>query len=163
MTSNAAREVADRLRAIRAKAASDAPLAACRALGQAAETAAKVKLTSSTHPPKTRTPSEPGEPPSLITGALRRSVTRSAARLTGDGVASCTVGSTIIYASVHEFGPVTITAKRYPQLGNREVGFFGRSVVIPRRPWLAPAVRQLQTSGIAERVTADAWRKALDL
>lgn len=163
MTSNAARDVAARLRVIRAKAASDAPLAACRALGQAAETAAKVKLTLSTHPPKTRTPSEPGEPPSLVTGALRRSVTRSTARLAGEGVASCTVGSTIIYASVHEFGPVTITAKRYPQLGNRDVGFFGRSVIIPRRPWLTPAVQQLQTSGIAERVTADAWRKALDL
>jgi len=161
--SNAAREVADRLRVIRAKAAAEAPRAACEALGRAAETAVKVTLTSSTHPEGTRTPSKPGMPPSLITGTLRRSVARTPVMQAGTAAFRCLVGSKIIYAAVHEFGPVTITARNFPQLGNPDAGFFGRSVVIPRRPFLATAVRGLETSGIAHRAATDAWRAVIDL
>jgi len=163
VSSNAAREVADRLRLIRDLAASEAPQAACTALGRAAETAVKVKLTSSTHPVGTPTPSRPGQPPSLVTGALRRSMLRTPAKLASEGVSFCSVGSKLIYAPVHEFGPVTITARRFPQLGNPTVGFFGRSVTIPRRPYLAPTVLGLETTGIAERVCCDAWRSVIDL
>lgn len=163
MSANAAREVLIRLRAIRQAAATEAPLAACRALGQAAETAVKVTLSSSTHPPGTTTPSDPGQPPSLITGRLRRSITRTPPRLTEPGAAMCLVGSVVIYASVHEFGPVTITARRFPQLGNPQVGFFGRQVIIPRRPFLEPATRRLESTGIARRVTEAAFRDALGL
>lgn len=163
MSANAAREVADRLRMVRDLAASKAPQAACTALGQTAETAVKVKLTSSTHAAGTPTPSAPGQPPSLVSGKLRRSVHRTTARLMGEGVSRCAVGSTLIYAPVHEFGPVTITAKRFPQLGNPTVGFFGKSVVIPRRPYLAPTVLGLETTGIAERVCCDAWRAVIDI
>jgi phage gpG-like protein len=161
--SNAAREVADRLRAIRAKAAAEAPRAACEALGRTAETAVKVTLTSSTHPPGTRTPSQPGMPPSLITGTLRRSVARTPVMQDGTAAFRCLVGSKIIYAAVHEHGPVVIRAKNFPQLGNPTVGFFGRSVVIPRRPFIATAVTGLETTGIAHRVATDAWRAVIDL
>lgn len=163
MSVNAAREVAERLRLLAAKAASDAPLAACKAVSQAAETAVKVTLSSSTHPKGTKTPSQPGQPPSLVTGRLRRSVHRTTPRLMGDGIARCIVGSTVIYAPVHEFGPVVIRAKRFPQLGNPQVGFFGQQVTIPRRPFLAPAMLLYRESGMATRVAVDAWRAALDL
>lgn len=163
MTANAAADVAARLRQLRAKAAYDAPVAACRALSQAAETAVKVTLTSSTHPEGTPTPSRPGQPPSLVTGRLRRSVTRTPPRVIAPGTALCTVGSVAICASVHEFGPVTIHAKRVASLGTPVAGFFGPQVTIPRRPFLAPATQRLIASGMAARVAAAAWMDAMGI
>jgi phage gpG-like protein len=163
VSANAAREVAENLRRLRALAETDAPLAAVKALSQAGETAVKVKLTSSSHPEGSRTPSAPGEPPSLISGKLRRSLKRTPAMVTAPGCATCVLGSSLIYAPVHEFGPVTITAKRFPQLGNPTVGFFGRSVTIPKRPYMAPSMIELIASGMATRVSAEAWAAALGL
>lgn len=163
MSANAAADVAANLRRIRDRAAIEAPMAACRALGQVAETAVKVTLTSSTHPPGTRTPSKPGQPPSLVTGMLRRSITRTPPRLTGPGTALCTVGSVAIYARVHEFGPVTITARNFPQLGRPDVGFFGRQVTIPRRPFLEPTTKRLMSSGMARQVCEAAWMDAMGI
>lgn len=161
---NAAREVLVRLRAIRQAAATVAPLAACKALSQAAETAIKVTLTSSTHREGTYTPSSPGQPPSLVSGRLRRSITRTPPRLIEPGAAMCLVGSVVIYASVHEFGPVTITSHGNYPLRNRRTGqVFGRQVVIPRRPFLEPTARRLESTGIARRVTETAFRDALGL
>lgn len=161
---NAARDVLIRLRAMREAAATEAPLAACRALSQAAETAVKVTLTSSTHRPGTPTPSSPGQPPSLVTGRLRRSVNRTPPRLTGPGQAYCLVGSVVIYASVHEFGPVTIRSHGAYPLRNRQTGqVFGEEVTIPRRPFLEPAARTLASSGLGRQVADDAWRAALGL
>lgn len=163
MGANAAREVADALRAIRAKASSRAPEAACRAVGQAAETAVKVTLTSFTHPEGTPTPSRPGQPPALVSGDLRRSCRRTPPRYMGPGYYECAVGSMLIYAPVHEFGPVTIRAKNFPQLGNPKVGFFGPQVTIPRRPFMAPTVERLVASGMLRRAAEDAWRGVIDL
>ena len=161
---NAAREVLIRLRAMRQAAATEAPLAACRALGQAAETAVKVTLSQTTHREGSETPAERGQPPSLVSGRLRRSVTRTPPRLTEPGAAMCLVGSVVIYASVHEFGPVTITSHGNYPLRNRRTGqVFGRQVVIPRRPFLEPTARRLESTGIARRVTEAAFRDALGL
>jgi phage gpG-like protein len=163
VSSNAAREVAEQLRAIRVKAVSDAPVAACRAMGETAQTAVKVTLTSSTHSRGTPTPSKPGQPPSLVSGNLRRSVHRTTARATAPGVAYCAIGAMAKYAPVHEFGPVTIRAKNFPQLGNPDVGFFGVQVTIPRRPFLAPTVERLVGSGMLTQVAVDGWQAVLDL
>lgn len=161
---NAAREVAASLRVIRAKAAGPAPLAACRALQKAAVTGVQTTLSMSAHAKGTRTPSPKGEPPSKVSGDLRNSIRPlMPAFLVGEGAAWCAVGSRLVYAPVHEFGPVTITAKNFPQLGNPEAGFFGRSVVIPRRPYLAPTVILMESTGVIERVTTDAWRKVMNL
>lgn len=164
MSVNALRDVRIRMQAIRQAAATEAPLAACRALGQVAETATKVTLTSSTHREGTYTPSSPGQPPSLVSGRLRRSIARTPPRLTGAGRAYCLVGSVVIYASVHEFGPVTITSHgKYP-LRNRRTGqAFGREVTIPRRPFLEPTARKLASGGLGRQVVDDAWLKALNL
>jgi hypothetical protein len=80
MAANVGEALAARLKLIRDKAASDAPYAACKAMGEAGETAIKVTLTSSSHPLGTPTPSRPGQPPSLVTGRLRRSMTRTPPR-----------------------------------------------------------------------------------
>lgn len=164
MSVNAARDVAARLREIRKLAESEAPLAACRALGQAAETAVKVTLSSSSHREGTPTPSDPGQPPSLVSGALRRSIRRTAPRLAGAGRADCQVGSALIYAPVHESGPVTIRSKGNYPLRNRNTGqVFGQQVTIPRRPFLAAAVKRLESTGIARKVCEDAWKAALKM
>jgi hypothetical protein len=156
--SNAAREVADALRVIRAKAAAEAPLAACDALGVTAQTAIKVTLSLRSHARGTPTPSRPGQPPARVTGSLASSVHRTTARLMGAGVSRCAVGTTLIYGPVHEFGPVVIRAKNFPQLGNPRVGFFGPQVTIPHRPYIAPTVLMLESTGYAEQVTTMAWR-----
>lgn len=164
MTGNAAREVADNLRRLRALAETEAPLAAVRALSQGGETAVKVKLTSSTHTEGTPTPSAPGEPPSLISGALRRSLKRSPAVVTAPGCATCVLGSSLIYAPVHEFGPVTITSHGSYPLRNKNTGqVFGHQVIIPRRPYMAPSMAEYVASGMATRVAAAAWAAALGL
>jgi phage gpG-like protein len=155
--------MADLLRAKRQRAATDAPLAAVRALSQAGETAVKVTLTSSSHTAGTTTPSDPGQPPSLITGNLRRSVHRTTARVTGPGMARCALGAMAKYAAVHEFGPVTIHARNFPQLGNPKVGFFGREVTIPKRPYVVPAMKLYQQSGMARQVCEAAWMDAMGI
>lgn len=165
MGSNAAREVADTLRRIRALAEKQAPMAACRAVGQTAETAVKVTLTSFTRTQDEVTPSKPGQPPALVTGRLRRSIHRTTPRIMDPGVARCAVGSTLIYAPVHEFGPVTITAKRAPYLRFQYGGSWHQvtSVRIPRRPYLATATEKLVATGMLRRVAEDAWRAVIDL
>lgn len=164
MSSNAAREVAARLREIRKLAESEAPLAAVRALSQAGETAVKVTLTSSTHREGTPTPSAPGQPPSLISGNLRRSGHRTTARVTSPGWARCALGFMAVYAPVHEFGPVIIRSKGNYPLRNRKTGqVFGQQVTIPRRPYVFPAMKRYQESGMARRVAEDAWKAALRL
>jgi phage gpG-like protein len=164
VSSNAAREVARSLQVIRDKAVSEAPLAACRALQETAVTAIKVTLSASSHAKGTPTPSPPGRPPSKVSGALADSVKPLVpAFLVSEGVAQCAVGTRMVYGPVHEFGPVTITAKNFPVLGNPEVGFFGKSVVIPKRPYIAPTVLLMESSGTIERVTTDAWRGVMDL
>ena len=164
MSANAAREAADNLRRLRALAETEAPLAAVRALSQGGETAVKAKLTLSTHEEGTPTPSAKGEPPSLVSGHLRGSGKRSPAAVTAPGCATCVLGFTAKYAPVHEFGPVTITSHGSWPLRNKATGqVFGRQVIIPRRPYVAPAIREYVESGLAGRVAADAWAAALDL
>lgn len=86
------------------------------------ETAVKRELTTSSHTRKTPTPSQPGEPPSLVTGTLRRSISvRGPAEVAGGWVA--TIGPTAVYGRIQELG-----------------GEAGRGAVLPRRPYVTPAV-----------------------
>ena len=62
----------------------------------------------------------------VLSGRLRESEAVKA--VTGGGTyAEAVVSPNIIYARFRNFGG-TITAKRFPQLGNPTVGFFGKSV-----------------------------------
>lgn len=123
------------------------------------ERAAQDNLTRYTHGPGERTGSPPGQPPALVSGALRRSVK---SRRTADGptVFGGAVGPTIIYAAIQEFGG-TITPKRAPMLAWRTADGWrrARSVTLPPRPYMRPAV----TASIPRirRIVADAWTRAL--
>lgn len=169
MTVNAGSELAARLRVIREKAAAEAPVAACKAMGQAGETAVKVTLTSSSHPPGTPTPSMPGQPPSLVTGRLRRSVHRTQARLLRTAFAQCAVGPVVIYGPVQEYG-ATIHAGARGYLANRVTGQFFVTpytakgyVTLPPRPFMRPAAERLAASGLAARAAAYGWNSVMDL
>lgn len=168
MSTNAAADVAARLREIAALAERDAPMAAVQALSRAGETMVKLRLGEMTHELGTPTPSPPGGVPALVSGKLRRGTQRAPAFPRGAGMCSQVLTNIaqnkgVFYGGVHEFGPVTITAKNFPQLGNPTVGFFGKEVTIPRRPWMKPSMEALVASGLGTKAAVAAWTAVIDI
>lgn len=104
------------------------------------------KLTTSSHPRNTPTPSQPGEPPSLVTGQLRRSIRIDHPNRGGDGIWSTRIGPTAVYGRIQELGGVT---------GR------GGATTLPARPYLAPALEAAISSGRLGDVFDEAWRVAL--
>lgn len=90
------------------------------------ERAAKNQLRTTSHTKKTPTPSSPGQPPSLISGELMRSVTVRGPT-GGAGIWSGSVGPTSIYGRIQELGGVT-----------------GRhhATTLPARPYMEPALNE---------------------
>ncbi|MCX5285696.1 HK97 gp10 family phage protein [Streptomyces sp. NBC_00198] len=109
-----------------------------------AEAAIKQMLTTSSHPKGTPTPSAPGDPPSLVTGTLRRSIKVKGPVPAGFGRWLAEVGPTAVYGRVQELG-----------------GTAGRGSVLPPRPYVQPAFEQLVASGAIARSYHLAWRAAL--
>jgi phage gpG-like protein len=87
---------------------------------------AKVLLSLSSHPKGTPTPSRPGQPPSLVTGTLKRSVKVRGPRRTSSGF-EAVIGPTAVYGRIQELG-----------------GLAGRGLRsrLPARPYMRPAMRQ---------------------
>lgn len=79
------------------------------------------------HPAGTPTPSQPGEPPSVVTGTLRRSLHVEGPTRKGFGTYEAIVGPTVVYARVQELG--------------------GGPSQLPARPYVKPAYERF----IAER------------
>jgi hypothetical protein len=88
------------------------------------EREAKLNLRTSSHRPGEPTPSEPGDPPSKVTGQLARSVRVEAARQLYPGRWVGRVGPTIIYGRIQELGGQTGRAG---------------ATTLPARPYLTPA------------------------
>jgi phage gpG-like protein len=105
--------------------------------------AAQRNLTFHTHPRGTPTPSAPGEPPALISGALRRS---EKVRRTSHGpdVFAGGVGPTIVYGPIQERG-----------------GWTGRGhrSYLPPRPFQRPAA--FNSIPKIRRLFADVWTRAI--
>lgn len=102
----------------------------------------KAKLTTSSHKKGTPTPSRRGEPPSLVSGTLRRSVKVVPAIPLGAGVWQASVGPTAVYARVQELG-----------------GACGRGLhtVLPPRPYLSPALQEAIDSGELWAAFREGW------
>lgn len=100
-------------------------------------------LALSSHPPGTPTPSAPGQPPSLVSGALRRSITVEPPVHTAEGW-SIVVGPTIVYGRIQELG-----------------GNTGRNhaTYLPPRPYMRPAWAILPDR--IHDILADAWGDAV--
>lgn len=109
-----------------------------------AEAAIKQMLSTSSHPKNTPTPSQPGDPPSLVTGTLRRSIKVTGPVSAGMGRWLAEVGPTAVYGRVQELG-----------------GTAGRGVTLPPRPYVQPAYEQLVASAAIARTYRLAWAAAL--
>ena len=90
-----------------------------------------------------RTSSPPGQPPALQTGTLRRSVRPTAPHKIGFGAWEVRVGPTVVYGRIQELGG---------QAGR------GRSVTLPARPYMKPALEKAWPDLAA--IYAGAWREA---
>lgn len=106
----------------------------------------KQQLSTSSHSKGTPTPSSPGEPPSLITGTLRRSITVKGPMPVGLGRWEAQIGPTVVYGRIQELGGVT---------GR------GGSTVLPPRPYVHPAFTKLAATGALTRIYHSAWRSAM--
>lgn len=115
-------------------------------------------LIRNTHPRLTRTPSAPGSPPALVTGALRRSLRLFPAVGAGTYRAMSKVIPQIIYARIQEMGG-TIVPHGHPYLRFRGIGgkmIYARSVKLPARPYMRPGHRDLVRDGSLTRAAVAA-------
>lgn len=107
----------------------------------------KATLATSSHPRGTPTPSGPGDPPSLITGTLRRSTTVLGPVPLGLGRWEAQIGPTAVYGRVQELGGPT---------GR------GGATVLPPRPFVQPSFERLAASGALANIYHSAWRSAIN-
>lgn len=104
---------------------------------------AQRNLSLTSHPRGTPTPSAPGEPPSLISGALRRAM-KSRRDQRGPDVYSGATGPAIVYGPIQERGG-------WAGAGHRSY--------LPPRPYLRPAVTSATPK--IRKLFADAWSRAI--
>lgn len=96
---------------------------------------------ATSHSRGTPTPEPPGNPPSVITGTLRRSIAVDGPIRLGFGSYEAQVGPTAVYARVQELG--------------------GGPSRLPSRPYLKPAFEQWFRSGAYQRRLLAAVRGAI--
>ncbi|WP_067483763.1 hypothetical protein [Actinomadura hibisca] len=135
----------NRLREMARRAEREGGQAAALAMAKAGRDEIRRTLARRSHAPRTPTPSPPGQPPAKISGRLRDKVTVTSARQIGAGRWMAAAGPDgVVYARIQELGGVT-----------------GRNhmTVIPPRPYMRPAVREVRESGRAtEAAVAAFWR-----
>jgi hypothetical protein len=112
--------------------------------GHEIEREAKRQLGLKSHQAGTETPSEPGEPPALVTGTLRRSIHVEGPHPEGFGGWVVRVGPTVIYGRIQELG------------GDAGRGHAAR---LPARPYMKPAFEAV-TPRLGEIYRA-AWGRAI--
>ena len=105
------------------------------------EKLAKEEITGG-HPRGTPTPSSPGEPPTNITGTLRRSISASDPQAMATGAYSVQVGPTVIYGRHVELG-----GPNWPP---------GVSY-----PYMRPAYEKAKGDPQLRRIIASAWAAGL--
>ncbi len=119
-----------------------------------------VTLRSSSHAKGTVTPARPGDPPSLVTGTLRRSA-KVAPATEGDIKATAEVKMGTVYARIQDKGGV-IMAKRAPYLVfEYPAGHWHRvkKVTIPARPYMQPTLFRVRYTGSMRRAGQKAARQ----
>lgn len=103
----------------------------------------KKTLTTYSHPRGTPTPAPPGQPPALVTGTLRRSVTVRGPNTLGRTVTG-EVGPTVVYSRIQELGG---------RAGR------GHRATLPPRPYVLPTV--LGDLPMLHRIYRTEWTRAL--
>lgn len=139
----------------RAKAASAAP-ACAMAMGRTHEHHLVWSTLARTgHPPVTQTPSAPGEPPAVMTGRLRNSVT-CVRGVNSGSYATTLVGPHTVYAATQEWGDVHRGTMwlwvKYVGPAEVKRRHWVRDVVdIPPRPYMRPSRDEVIASGAVTR------------
>lgn len=120
-----------------------------------------VTLVRYSHPPFTHTDSPPGQPPALVTGTLRRSVTPELAA-GGGPRATASVAPHTVYARIQELGgniyPVRRKFLRWVEDGSVH---FSKHVYLPPRPYMAPAREETVADGSLRRAAVKAFTAAV--
>lgn len=112
------------------------------ATGKAAhliEKKAKENLSRGSHRKGEPTGSNPGEPPELVTGTLRRSISVTGPEVVGPATYKAEVGPTAVYGRIQELG-----------------GVAGNYAILPPRPYLGPTIVASQAEFAA--LFREAWR-----
>lgn len=103
------------------------------------------KLHETEHPPHTPTVSQPGMPPSWVTGRLSDSVKIEGPYLESARRWTCRVGPTAVYGRIQELG-----------------GHSGRPrVYLPPRPYVGPVSLELSLSGGVRRSYLVRWERVI--
>lgn len=105
----------------------------------------KTNLSRGSHRKGEPTGSLPGEPPDLVTGNLRRSITVTGPDPVGAVSWAGKVGPTAVYGRIQELGGVT--------------GAHGSH--LPARPYVEPALDRVQPE--IARIFYEAWASAIEL
>lgn len=125
-----------------------------------AELTMKRKLAEKSHPRKTKTPSLPGEPPALITGAMRRSVRQRGPTPDGPDAYVGRVGPRAAQSRIQELGGYVRKAAHKGHIGPmREEGY----IHLPARPYAAPTEKEIRgkVEAIFEQEIEAAIRRVL--
>lgn len=149
------------LRELRDKAAVAAEPCVMAMAGTFKDRLTGVTLRRYSHPPATKTPSPPGQPPAWMTGELARSVT-SVLGPSGGMTATATVGPHTVYARIQEYGgsirPVRARFLRWTEDG---IVHYSKHVRLPPRPYMRPAIREVIEDGSLTRAAAEAFMAAV--
>jgi hypothetical protein len=127
----------------------------------------KLTLSQMSHEEGSPTPSPPGAPPALITGALRNSVVPLPP--VGFGVRWWViVGGTTVYARIQELGG-EIHPGASGWLANRNTGQIfvspytsSQSITLPPRPYLKPTAEKIIADGRATRAAVQGWLRVME-
>jgi len=104
------------------------------------ERRAKEKLAIRSHERGTPTPSDPGDPPALVSGNLRRSIRVEGPHPIGPHTWRGQVGPTAEYGRIQELGGEIHT--RIAERPMFSAGQAGTGTPIPARPYMDPALRE---------------------
>lgn len=145
--------------------ADDTSAPAVLAMGHTYERQVKANLARTAHPPFTETPSPPGYFPSLMTGALRRSVFTSGPF--GGGIMSeSSVAPHIFYAAIQEYGHTmhahsSIRPMTWYNSAKGRTGWWSKyEVHVPARPYMHPTTAEAIANGSLGRAAAAAFEIA---
>ncbi len=129
------------------------------AMGMAKAYRAQVifELTRYAHPAHTRTPSPPGQPPAMISGALAASVTAVPGASSG-AIGRASVAPHTVYAAIQEYGgPMHARPGRYMHWISDGIDYYAKHVILPPRPYLRPAAEVSIADGSLGRAAAEAF------
>ena len=160
---DASEAVTARLRLLRQRAVEAAPRAALAAMAHTAVAMVQLELTKTGSHPKGAQAAPAPAPPSVVSGSLRRSIIATPPVPLGAGRFSSSVGPTIVYGRIQEFGglilPVHARMLHWKDAGGGD--HFAKSVTLPARPYLRTSMQRYLASGVPGEVATKAFVAAL--